>query len=141
VFYSIPHLPWCTPPFQLFDSPNISKITTLCNTFLCTNDLLPSFDTLHSPFTLGDLKNPLINSISSHSPQHLLLASIPATFHLHTPPSMPRERGKSKRGACYYNTLSHHNRITHSQQALISHFSIPWHTLQRMQDAPQSTPL
>jgi hypothetical protein len=53
---------------------------------------------------------------------------------------MPRERGKSKRGVRYYNTLSRRNRLSPSQLALIAHFTSPRHINQRSSEAPPSTP-
>jgi hypothetical protein len=129
-------------------------------TLLSTSALLPSvlFSWALSPPTLAIVlalipsscytRSTLTSSFSDNSTsafscfsQHHLSASLPTTHHLHTLPSMPRERGKSKRGARYYNTLSRRNRLSPSQLALIAHFTSPQNTNQRSQEAPSSTPL
>jgi hypothetical protein len=143
VYSSILHPPWLV----LFDSSERFCIASLCVFFLGTLTTYPcncvSSDTLFLLHSLGPHKLLLCNSTSAFSrfSQHHLSASLPTTHHLHTLPSMPRERGKSKRGARYYNTLSRRNRLSPSQLALIAHFTSPRHTNQRSQEAPPSTPL
>jgi len=100
VFYSIPLPPYASV-LMLSQFPELP----LFNTFLCTKDLLPDFDTLHFPSTLSDLKHSLTISVSSHSTQHLPSTSILATLHLHSPPAC-FEREENPRGVLVTTTPS-----------------------------------
>jgi hypothetical protein len=83
------------------------------------------------------------------------LSSSPGRFPTAPPPSafappqtilcilstMPRERGKSRRGSLYYNALSRRGRLTPSQLALIaSRTTGPRHNSQGSSEPPSSPP-
>jgi hypothetical protein len=100
----------------------------------CVGFTSPFLSLAHFHHSLGPHKSLLCNftdasllSSLSSFPKHLLTASSPSTPGLYIFPSMPRERGKSKRGVWYYSTLSRHDRLSPSQLALIAHFSSPRH--------------
>jgi hypothetical protein len=143
--------PWCSIPFLICPGalllssssalPDFSElplsVTLLCAPGTSHPVLTPSIH-LSLSVTSSTLSAPLfpptpLNTL--HQPPFLQ----PSTSTL--PPACLRERGKSRRGARYYNTLSRANRLTPSQRALIAHFASPRHSSQRTQEALQSTPL
>jgi hypothetical protein len=117
---------------------------SLCN---CVGFTAPFLYLVNFHHSLGPHKFLLCNftgaslllSLSS-LPKHLLTASLPSSPGLHIFPSIPIERGKSKRGVRYYNALSWRNRLSPSQLALIAHFSSPRHNNQESLDVPPSSP-
>jgi hypothetical protein len=88
---------------------------------------------------------------------HLFLSSLflfhiwpptnnPLLIFLHSPThnsyTMPRERGKSKRGLLYYNTLTRRNRLDPSQLALITTSNLdPSHNWSKKPLPPTSNPI
>jgi hypothetical protein len=129
--HSNPLPPWCTlsVDFLLGSQGNDS---THCSS-LSGNAPRLSGKPHHFVLLLSVL-TPL--SASLHSNLLLPLAFLPSLLHLLTPHTMPRERGKSKRGARNKSTLSRANRLTTSQRALIAHFASSRHSTQRMQSTP-----
>jgi hypothetical protein len=80
-------------------------------------------------------------STLSSSPERFPTASPPSSLCLFIFTTMPRERGKSRRGAQYYNALSRHGKLSPSQLALIvARISGPMHNSQGSSVPPLSSP-